>query len=176
MIREELERLPESYRQPLKLCYLEGMTHEQAAGQLGWPVGTVKVRLVRGRRLMRERIDRRGVCLSGFVLAWLLKPVEQVSVPETLLDATVKLMSVASRYGVATLGSRVGEAARSSGFKSSVSTIRSFRWAWPVLVATVVALGVTGSTALGFLRVTSAKNIPMSLPDNLTDILNVDCH
>ena len=49
-IREELDRLPESYRQPLTLCYLEGLTHQEAANRLGWPVGTVKARLVRGRR------------------------------------------------------------------------------------------------------------------------------
>ena len=50
MIREELDRLPDSYRQPLTLCYMEGLTHQEAASRLGWPVGTVKVRLVRGRR------------------------------------------------------------------------------------------------------------------------------
>ena len=63
MIREELDRLPDFYRQPLTLCYLEGLTHQEAAIRLGWPVGTVKVRLVRGRRLMRERLGRHGAVL-----------------------------------------------------------------------------------------------------------------
>jgi RNA polymerase sigma factor (sigma-70 family) len=44
-IHEEIGRLPEKYRAAVVLCYLEGLTHEQAARQLGWPVGTVRTRL-----------------------------------------------------------------------------------------------------------------------------------
>jgi RNA polymerase sigma factor (sigma-70 family) len=69
MIRDELDRLPDSYRQPVTLCYMEGLTHREAASRLGWPVGTVKVRLVRGRRLLRERLDRRGASLGGVLLS-----------------------------------------------------------------------------------------------------------
>jgi RNA polymerase sigma factor (sigma-70 family) len=61
IIHEELSRLPERYRAPLILCYLEGLTHDQAAARLSWPVGTVKSRLSRGRDRLRERLLRRGV-------------------------------------------------------------------------------------------------------------------
>jgi DNA-directed RNA polymerase specialized sigma24 family protein len=40
------------------LCYLEGLTHQEAATRLGLPLGTVKVRLVRARRLLRRRLAR----------------------------------------------------------------------------------------------------------------------
>src|SRR5262249_24456728 len=37
----ELGRLPDKYRAPLVLCYLEGKTNEAAAQELGWPTGSM---------------------------------------------------------------------------------------------------------------------------------------
>ena len=60
-LHEELGRLPERYRAAVVLCYLEGHTCEAAARRLGWPVGTVKSRLARGRERLRVRLIRRGL-------------------------------------------------------------------------------------------------------------------
>ncbi len=62
-IDEELSRLPEKYRLPIVLCYWKGHTHEETADRLGWPVGTVKTRLVRAREILRRRLYRRGLSL-----------------------------------------------------------------------------------------------------------------
>jgi HlyD family secretion protein len=65
-IHEEVNGLPEKYRAPVVLCDLEGRTHQEAARFLGWPIGTVKSRQLQGRRLLRDRLARRGL---GFAVA-----------------------------------------------------------------------------------------------------------
>ena len=48
ILDDELQRLPERYRLPLILCYLEGLTRDEAALQLGWTAGKLKGLLERG--------------------------------------------------------------------------------------------------------------------------------
>ena len=60
LIHEEIDRLPGRYRAPIVLCFLEGLTREQAAGQLRWPLGTLQSRLARGRRTAARAADPPG--------------------------------------------------------------------------------------------------------------------
>jgi RNA polymerase sigma factor (sigma-70 family) len=64
VLHEEIGRLPERYRMPLVLFYLEGKSTEEAAVQLRCPVGTVKGRLSRARDRLRDRFSRRGLILA----------------------------------------------------------------------------------------------------------------
>jgi polysaccharide export outer membrane protein len=70
IVQEEVRRLPEKYRAAVVLCYWEGLTHEQAAVQLGIPLGTVRSRIARARDLLRRRLTHRGSApVAGIVAA-----------------------------------------------------------------------------------------------------------
>jgi RNA polymerase sigma factor (sigma-70 family) len=53
VLEDELNRLPDKYRAPFVLCFLEDKTYVQAASQLGWPTGTLSKRLARSREMRR---------------------------------------------------------------------------------------------------------------------------
>ncbi len=88
-LHEEINRLPERYRAPVVLCDLEGCTHDQAARHLGWPVGTVKSRLSRGRERLRGRLLRRGLTPDpGLIAAALKFDASLASISSALVDST----------------------------------------------------------------------------------------
>lgn len=51
-----IEQLPEDFRTVVILSDIEGFTYEEIAGFVDCPVGTVRSRLHRGRRLLREAL------------------------------------------------------------------------------------------------------------------------
>ncbi|VTR93718.1 sigma-70 family rna polymerase sigma factor : RNA polymerase sigma factor, sigma-70 family OS=Singulisphaera acidiphila (strain ATCC BAA-1392 / DSM 18658 / VKM B-2454 / MOB10) GN=Sinac_6419 PE=4 SV=1: Sigma70_r2: Sigma70_r4_2 [Gemmata massiliana] len=90
VLDDEIARLPEKYRAPFVLCYLEGRTNEEAATQLGCPKGTVLSRLSRGRERLRERLSRRGIALTASALAVSIsRNAATATVPPTLVPTAV---------------------------------------------------------------------------------------
>lgn len=104
ILDEELNGLPERLRAPLVLCYLEGLTHDQAASRLSQPVGTIRSRLSRGRERLRVRLVRRGVRADDVVLG---AAAALESVSPALLETTVRsaLEFAVSQTGASALAS-----------------------------------------------------------------------
>jgi RNA polymerase sigma factor (sigma-70 family) len=68
-LETELDQLPPTYRESLVLCYLEGLTRDEAAARLGVPPATVKIRLERGRKRLGDALTKRGCVLGAGLLA-----------------------------------------------------------------------------------------------------------
>ena len=91
VLHEEIGQLSESYRAAVVVCDLEGLTEGQAAQRLGWPIGTVRSRLMRGRERLRGRLVRRGLTLSAAMLGSLsASEAASVVVPTALMNSTVQ--------------------------------------------------------------------------------------
>jgi RNA polymerase sigma-70 factor (ECF subfamily) len=56
---EAIAALPELYREPFVLKHLEDMSYKQIGELLDLPPDTVETRLVRARRLLRDRLAGR---------------------------------------------------------------------------------------------------------------------
>jgi RNA polymerase sigma factor (sigma-70 family) len=88
----ELDRLPERYRVPIVLCYLEGLACEEAAQRLRLPVGTVKSRLARGRDRLRSRLIRRGLAPSALLLKSVFSgEAARAAIPSRVVLSTVRM-------------------------------------------------------------------------------------
>ena len=54
-LRQAILRLPQHYREVIVLCELHALSYEETAVIIGCPVGTVRSRLSRARRVLSER-------------------------------------------------------------------------------------------------------------------------
>ncbi|HKB05822.1 MAG TPA: sigma-70 family RNA polymerase sigma factor, partial [Gemmataceae bacterium] len=88
---EELNRLPDSFRSALVLCYLDGATRDEAARRLGWTVATLDRRLAAGRARLRARLARRGLGALALGCAVLAADGLRATVPLHLLQAAAHL-------------------------------------------------------------------------------------
>ncbi len=147
-LHEALDSLPARYREPIVLCYLEGRTHDEAAKQLRWPVGSVKGRLSRGRDLLKTRLQRRGVGVPAVAIAAVMGGEARASVPLALKQSTVQAavsLAAGKSAAIATGAFSVSamrlaeEAARAMMIKKSLTVLCS-------LAAVLSAVG--GAAAL----------------------------
>jgi RNA polymerase sigma factor (sigma-70 family) len=102
VLDEAVAALPEQFRSPFVLHYLQGITVTEVARRLGWPRGTVATRLARARERLRARLARQGLTLSAAALAAALSDsATAAGVPAPLLVSTAQAAAVAAGRTVA---------------------------------------------------------------------------
>jgi RNA polymerase sigma-70 factor (ECF subfamily) len=55
-VARALESLPEDFKEVVQLCDIEGFTYEEIANMVDCPIGTVRSRLHRGRKILRDKL------------------------------------------------------------------------------------------------------------------------
>jgi RNA polymerase sigma factor (sigma-70 family) len=142
VLDEELGRLPEKYRAPVVLCYLEGLTNEQAARQLRCPAGTLKTRLTRARRLLADRLARRGLAPgAGLLAAAALRPAASAAVPAALVGPTARAAALVAAGKVTAAGVVSAQAARLTEGVLRAMVLMKVKLAAVALVAGLAAAG-----------------------------------
>ncbi|MCL2025831.1 MAG: RNA polymerase sigma factor [Leptospirales bacterium] len=61
IIKEEIYNLPDDYREVLVLRDIEGMSYNDISEMIGIKLSNVKVRIHRGRELLKNRLTERGL-------------------------------------------------------------------------------------------------------------------
>jgi RNA polymerase sigma factor (sigma-70 family) len=91
----ELHRLPDKYRVAVVLCEIEGRSRKDVARQLNIPEGTLSSRLAAARKMLADRLARKGVGLTAVALGSLLAENAAAAAPSSsLVSATVKAASL----------------------------------------------------------------------------------
>jgi RNA polymerase sigma factor (sigma-70 family) len=113
VLHAEIQRLPDRFRSAIVLCGLEGLTEGQAAERLGWPIGTVRSRLLRGRERLRSRLTRRGMTFSvGLLVSNARSDAASAAVPVALANSTIQSATAlaGSGWDVAMISSPIAAA------------------------------------------------------------------
>ena len=99
ILDDELQQLPERYRTPLILCYLECMTRDEAAQHLGLSTASLRGRLERARDLLRRQLASRGVTLAAAMSAAAVGPGLAKAAPSPTLVVSLTKAAVLMAAG-----------------------------------------------------------------------------
>src|SRR5262245_22346001 len=162
ILDEELQALPPKHQAPLVLCYLEGKTQEEAARQLGCPLGTIRSRVARAREMLKKRLARRGLALPAATLATGLATKEASAVPMRLLrsTATAALAHAAGEAIPAGLITTEAAALAKGGLKAMTATHLK------LVAALVLALGLVAAGTAAVLSQMPSQPAPVTKPDS----------
>jgi RNA polymerase sigma factor (sigma-70 family) len=156
-LHEEVSRLPDKYRAPIVLCYLEGLTHEEASDRLRWPLGTLKGRLSQAKNLLRKRLGRRGAdSAKQDPTDRLRRDAMESIVPQLLLMKTIGSAllitgkDIGAYAGSAAVSQSIIDLVQGASQAMTISQIRT--WALPGLLgvsATLTGVGIIAIQAAG---------------------------
>jgi RNA polymerase sigma factor (sigma-70 family) len=166
MLHEELTRLPEPFRAAIVLCHLEGLSHEEAALRLRWPIGTVRSRLARGRERLRGRLARRGAAPEVALAA--LPAGAPAAVPARLAALTVAAARLVSGPAVAPGAAAAGAGVVSASVLALSKGVALSMTLGPIKLAAagLLAAGLLTTAATGVLtQPNAAAQAPTPKPD-----------
>ena len=145
IVQEEVRRLPEKYRSVVLLCYWEGLTQEQAALQLGCPIGTVRSRIARARDLLRRRLVRRGLSATAGAVAVFSTATAPAAIPLAPLSLDLVRSSVQAAMCVA-----AGQTTAGVVSASVLSLAKRVLWSLAMMKMTKLAAVSTVTILLAF--------------------------
>jgi RNA polymerase sigma factor (sigma-70 family) len=127
----ELAALPEKYRLPLVLCYLQELSYEEAARWAGCSTGAFRGRLERGKKILRERLARYGLPVATpILLLGQPSPAPAALCQGTLATVKSGLSGGAVPATVATLaGSAISLKAKLLSLAGVLLAVFGFAWA-----------------------------------------------
>jgi RNA polymerase sigma factor (sigma-70 family) len=143
---EELARLPAKERAVLVLCYLQGLTRDEAAAQLGWSLSTLKRTLDRGRAGLRRRMAGRGFGPAEAAATSLAPALAPASVLPAAAAAVAKAASAFAATGAVPVGLLAPHALALA--KGAMKTMAMLKLKMTALFVTAaVTLGGAGAAA-----------------------------
>jgi RNA polymerase sigma factor (sigma-70 family) len=146
LVNRELDAMPEKYRHPLVLFHLENASLESAARLLACPLQTVGTRLARGREMLRKRLLRHGVTVSGAAIGILLSTeAGAATIPAGFVSATTQaaVLFAAGKTALAT------GAVSAKVLALAQSTLKAMFYAQVKLAAIALAsVGLLGATGV----------------------------
>jgi RNA polymerase sigma-70 factor (ECF subfamily) len=130
LVASSVAGLPERYRVPMSMRYLQHQSPDEIAGILGLPVKTVKTRITRGRRALRRKLLARSLTTVAASACW---TSQAQATPPGLVEATVQtlLQTPLPARGMSALAASV------LGHWT--------RWRWPALCVLLAGVGFGGA-------------------------------